>query len=235
MDKITRELELEVESLRARLIEAEETLQAIKLGAVDALVVTGQDGPRVYTLQGADHPYRIMVEEMNEAAVTTAADGVILYSNRRLADLTGIAVEKLLGTPIQVFVASCDQETLTALLLKAPKEPAKGEVSLRAKANLDIPVILSLSPVPLGSKQGICIVVTDLTDQKARMHAEAGEARYRELARRLEASKLELQDRINDLEKFHDVVVGRELKMMELENEIKRLRGELDSFNKKVC
>ncbi|MGH7233100.1 MAG: hypothetical protein ACREJU_17345 [Nitrospiraceae bacterium] len=38
--------------------------------------------------------------------------------------------------------------------------------------------------------------------------------------------------RQDDLEKFHDVVVGRELKMMELEDEIKRLREELDTFKK---
>ncbi|MGH7231174.1 MAG: PAS domain-containing protein, partial [Nitrospiraceae bacterium] len=105
MKNTAREIELEVENLRARLIEAEETLQAIQDGAVDALVVSGQDGPRVYTLQGADHPYRIMVEEMNEGAVTTTADGVILYSNHRLAELSGIAVKQLLGTSIRALVS----------------------------------------------------------------------------------------------------------------------------------
>jgi GAF domain-containing protein len=38
-----------------------------------------------------------------------------------------------------------------------------------------------------------------------------------------------LNDKIQDLEKFSDVVVGRELKMMDLEKEVLRLREELNS------
>ena len=49
-----------VDDLRARLAEAEETLRAIRSGEVDAIVVSGPDGNRVFTLEGADTPYRIL-------------------------------------------------------------------------------------------------------------------------------------------------------------------------------
>jgi transcriptional regulator with GAF, ATPase, and Fis domain len=43
----------------------------------------------------------------------------------------------------------------------------------------------------------------------------------------LECSREALQEKVKDLETFHDVVVGRELKMMELEQEVTELRQAL--------
>src|SRR5262245_7290235 len=48
----------EIDKLRLRLEEAEEILAAIRSGGVDALVVTGREGERVFVLKGADHAYR---------------------------------------------------------------------------------------------------------------------------------------------------------------------------------
>jgi PAS domain-containing protein len=70
-----------VDELCAQLAEAEDTLQAIRSGAVDAVVVDGADGPRIYTLKGADEPYRILVERMQEGAVTLSEDGTVLFAN----------------------------------------------------------------------------------------------------------------------------------------------------------
>ena len=53
--KATRQdLLAEIDELRLRLQEAEETLEALRSGAVDALVVSSDEGEQVYTLQGAD-------------------------------------------------------------------------------------------------------------------------------------------------------------------------------------
>ena len=49
---------------------------------------------------------------------------------------------------------------------------------------------------------------------------------YEKVVRDLEESKAELQEKILDLEKFEEVVVGRELKMIALEKELEKLRGE---------
>src|SRR5215475_4844103 len=78
--------------------ELYETLQAIRGGQVDAVVVSGADGDRVYTLQGAEHPYRVLVEAMNEGAATLDRSGVVLYCNSRFGEILGIRLEKLLGT-----------------------------------------------------------------------------------------------------------------------------------------
>src|SRR6266446_6963159 len=59
---------------KERLREAEETLEAIRKGAVDAFVV---DGKRVLMLETANAPFRAMVESMRQGAVTLSAGGEI--------------------------------------------------------------------------------------------------------------------------------------------------------------
>src|SRR5262249_47090168 len=75
--------------------ELSETLQAIRGGSVDAVVVSGPDGDKVYTLQGAEHPYRLLVEAMNEGAATLDHSGVVLYCNARFGEILGVRLEKL--------------------------------------------------------------------------------------------------------------------------------------------
>ncbi len=65
----------ELAELRARLAEAEETLRAIRTGEVDAVMVAGKEGTQVFTLEGAEHAYRVLIESMNEGALTLTADG----------------------------------------------------------------------------------------------------------------------------------------------------------------
>ena len=81
--------------LRRRLEEAEEVIRAIRTGAVDAFVVEAAHGNRVYTLESADRPYRLLVEQMQQGAVTLSADGGIAYCNRRFADLLRRPHERL--------------------------------------------------------------------------------------------------------------------------------------------
>ncbi|HEV2661596.1 MAG TPA: histidine kinase, partial [Ktedonobacteraceae bacterium] len=54
---------------------------------------------------------------------------------------------------------------------------------------------------------------------------------YEKVLRDLQESKLELQEKILDLEKFEEVVVGRELKMIALEKEVENLKREVDKLN----
>jgi len=49
-------------ALKARVEELEETLRAIRMGEVDAVLVSSSQGDQVFTLQGAEHPYRLLVE-----------------------------------------------------------------------------------------------------------------------------------------------------------------------------
>ena len=91
---------LESKSLRRRLTEAEDTLDAIRAGEVDAVVVDNQGNTQIYTLESPDQPFRIFVEQMQEGALTLNGDGTIIYCNRFFADLVGHPVEQVRGQPI---------------------------------------------------------------------------------------------------------------------------------------
>ena len=65
----------ELADLRSRLKATEETLAAICNGAVDAIVVTGENGEKIYTLQGAYEPYRLLFESISEGAATLTTTG----------------------------------------------------------------------------------------------------------------------------------------------------------------
>jgi two-component system sensor kinase len=154
-------------NLRARLEEAEETLRAIRHGEVDALVVSGPQGDQVFTLKGADHTYRMLVESINEGAATLAADGKILYANRRLAEMLKLPLEKVITSAIVDYVDPPDRELFEALFSSRKLEAIQGEVCLRSADGGLVPTYLSLSSMQLEALPDmICLVATDLTEQK---------------------------------------------------------------------
>ncbi|MGB2715151.1 MAG: ATP-binding protein [Vicinamibacterales bacterium] len=104
------------ETLLGRLAEAEETLRALRSGEVDALVVRGAGGDQIYTLHGAEEPYRNLVDQMREGAVVLAQSGDILYSNARFAALVGTPQESVLGAQIDRFIAPDDRGDFAVLL-----------------------------------------------------------------------------------------------------------------------
>src|ERR687889_153882 len=89
----------ETDELRRRLEEAEETLRAIRLGEVDALVIDSPQGEVIYSLTSADYPYRLMIDEMNEGAVSVSPDAIILYSNRNFGAIIGLSETTATGVP----------------------------------------------------------------------------------------------------------------------------------------
>ncbi|HEX2608322.1 MAG TPA: hypothetical protein VHK91_13125, partial [Flavisolibacter sp.] len=66
------ELEAELSDLRQQLEEANETIEAIRTGQIDALVVQSEHGNQLYTLKSADHTYRVFIEKMAEGAITVS-------------------------------------------------------------------------------------------------------------------------------------------------------------------
>ena len=152
-----------IAELEARLAETEELLDAIRSGEVDALVVGTDDQRRVFTLESADRPYRLLIEQMREGAVTLSGDGVILYCNQAFAELVGEPAATVVGTRFErLLQASVDP--LAALL----REGGRTEVQLRCPDGRTAPATLSLSPLPTEDGRLLCGVVTDLTDTRAR-------------------------------------------------------------------
>jgi diguanylate cyclase (GGDEF)-like protein/PAS domain S-box-containing protein len=161
------ELKQQIENLRYQLEIAEETLRAISHGEVDALVIAGPEGEQVYTLQGADSSYRLLVEEMKEGAATLTTDStLLLYCNKRLASLLKTPLKKLIGTDFRQFISPFDLRLFEALCHKASLGLGKGELTLIAADGTEVPVYVSMSILNQKAVEVGCLIVTDLSEQK---------------------------------------------------------------------
>lgn len=159
-------LRRENESLRESLREARETLEAIRNGDVDAVVVSGADNrPRIYTLETADQTYRLLVEEMQEGTLTLTRRGDILYCNRRLAELVETVPERVIGGSLQRFVAAADWPRVLDWI----HSESKGELGIETDQGRVVPTHVSFSALrgdDLDGEEVFCCIITDLTEQR---------------------------------------------------------------------
>jgi PAS domain S-box-containing protein len=165
-DVNAQQLRLENTALREKLREAEETLDAIRNGDVDAVVIAGADNvPRVYTLETADQTYRLLVEEMQEGALTLTRSGDILYCNRRLAELVETQPERVIGGSLARFIAAADWPNVLELIASG----SKGELGIKTDRGRVIPAYVSFSALRANGLSGEeihCCIITDLTEQR---------------------------------------------------------------------
>ena len=158
-------VESEVAELRRRLGEAEDTLRAIRTGEVDALVIDGPDGEVIYTLTSADYPYRLMIDEMNQGAVSVSPDSIILYSNRNFAGILGLQGTNVTGTQFDDYVVPSMRKQFLNDLQEACLRGVRRDYLLRHPTGREIPVLISFARLQ-PQTNSISIVVTDLTSQK---------------------------------------------------------------------
>jgi len=182
--KTRQQLLNDLQELTARLKETEETLRAIVGGEVDGLVVSAAEGEQLFTLSGADHPYRVMVETMYEGAITLASDGTILFCNQRFADILQRSLEKIMGSSIYQHISSSDLQLFKTLFEQGLKENSKGELALQFGDENAVPVLLSVSPLhPADTSGAVCAaIMVDMTERK-KMEAvlKVSETNYRRL------------------------------------------------------
>ncbi len=160
--------------LRARLAEAEQELDAIRSGGVDALVVPVNGGRRLFTLKGADHAYRILIEAMQQGALIASADGLILYGNRSIASMLNAPLEKVIGSVISDWIAPQNQAFLNELLRLHPGGKHDGELLLATTDGTQVPTFISAGKLVLsGEPDQLWMVVSDLSEVIERRKKES--------------------------------------------------------------
>ncbi|MCY7305656.1 MAG: EAL domain-containing protein [Rhodoferax sp.] len=153
-------------ALRLKLVQLEEAARAIRGDEVDALFVTGSRGTRLFTLDGADRAYRLLIEEMGEGALTLTREGIVLYANRHFAQFLGRPLAQVIGSRVQDAFAPEGRASLSALLTQQLGKRS-AELDLLTQAGRRVPTLVSVSGLAIEGLPGaLCMVATDLTWQR---------------------------------------------------------------------
>ena len=160
------DLKRENAELRLRLEEAEEVIRALHAGEVDALVVATPEGQKVYALEGADHAYRVLIEQMIPGAATLTPEGVVLYCNQSFAKLVGQPLESIIGASVAPYMQPADLARLSHESLSKSCGVASLESVMTRADGTSVPVSLSINDLSAYELSAVCMVVTDLTEER---------------------------------------------------------------------
>jgi len=168
------------EALRARVQELEDALLATRRGHADDPAA-----------RAPSHPYRVLVETINEGAATLDAQGTVHFANARFAEFLNLPLKKFIGAPLHNHVPESAKEKLAELIEQSLRQDTKGEISLETSEGRPRLIQFSLSAVKDSHPQTICVVATELTElAQANEALKANEDMLRQLSGRL----LQLQD-----------------------------------------
>lgn len=191
----TERLAQENATLKQKLNEAMKSIEAIKKGSIDALVVAEKKKLKVYTESTADKTYRILIEKMHEGAVTLNVDGTILYCNSYFANMVNLPLQKVIGTTFHNFIDDVTKQDFE-VMLKRRKNVIKKEVFLYSKGHKALPVLMSINSLSLDNNFITSIILTDLTTQNQ------NQEELKRRAEQLEQKNIELEIANKDLTAF---------------------------------
>jgi len=194
---------------RHQLTESNEVIEAIRTGQVDAILLQGDNGQQVFTLNNADQTYRKFIDKMTEGAVTMDKTGIILYCNSNFASLMNVPLELITGTAFSRFISPADQVVFQDLLETAWDNEIKGELKLMNSNGVAIPFNMSFTPLHLD--EGLCmgIIFTDLSvHKKYQQQLTQQNQRLAEAKRLVEKLNHDLEDTVE--ERTRELYLSRE-------------------------
>ncbi|MHB0958572.1 MAG: PAS domain S-box protein [Pirellulaceae bacterium] len=159
-------LKAENTRLRDELETARNTLETLRRGRDETIVVERPDGDRIYVLSDTHGPFRALVEEMQEGALVLHPDGGVLYCNRQAAELLHTTPETLLANRFDRFICPTNKPLFEALMAESLGHTGRGEIALVAGDGTLLSVQISAKRVPVNGFDFVSVVITDLTHQK---------------------------------------------------------------------
>jgi PAS domain S-box-containing protein len=171
MKREDADLKKEVVELREKVRELEETLDAIRSGEVDAIVVSKGDVHQVYTLEGTDHPYQALIENIREGALTLSRTGMILYTNTQFAEMVQVSPDKVPGTTILDYICPDHRMEIEEALREIVRRACRIRVRIRHGSS-SLPVLISMNPLSSDEDTKISVVVTDRRKDDAQLRLQ---------------------------------------------------------------
>src|SRR2546428_588904 len=161
----------------------------------------------------------IIIANAPDPVFVSDLEGKILQANDAVSQLLGFRQDEVLEQSLSRFISPEETREFTAALREVVARGVTRNARLnpRSASGKVIPTTLNASALrdPDGKVIGAIGILRDMRE-------------YAQVVHDLEKSKSELHEKILDLEKFEEVVVGRELKMIALEKELESLRKEVE-------
>jgi PAS domain S-box-containing protein len=157
-----------------------------------------------------------LIKNAPDPVFVSDLEGKILQANDAVFALLGFRPDELIEQSLSRIISPEETRAFLAALREVVERGVTRNARLnpRSASGEVIPTTLNASALrnPDGKVIGAIGILRDMRE-------------YEQVVRDLEKSKGELQEKILDLEKFEEVVVGRELKMIALEKELESLRN----------
>jgi PAS domain S-box-containing protein len=158
-----------------------------------------------------------LIENAPDPVFVSDLEGKILQANDAVSELLGFRKDEVVEQSLSRFISPEETREFTAALREVVERGVTRNARLNPASASGEVIPTTLNASALRDSDGKVIgAIGILRDMRA----------YEEVVSDLERSKTELQEKILDLEKFEEVVVGRELKMIALEKDLETLRLE---------
>lgn len=167
----------------------------------------------------AKKEWEMTFDSVSEFIALVDKDFTIVRCNKSFADFVGRPPGELTGSEFYDLFPWGPEETEYYSEKLRKEEPTEW---IEIKTKDDRWFYVSLRPIvdEKGHFIHSVVIAADITAIKSAQ-------------RRLEESERELRKRVQDLERFYEMAVGRELKMKEIKKEVARLNAELSQYKKK--
>jgi PAS domain S-box-containing protein len=172
-------------------------------------------------LRESERNYRLLAETARDIILVHDMEGRIVYVNEAGLQMSGYSAHEVARKTITDFLAPEYREAMQERLAQRQAGDERRtlyEVEFINRAGERVPVEVSSSPIVEGGKVTRILIVA--RDIGARREAEAELARYRE---QLEAM---VAERTAELTRLVRLMAGRERRMAELKDAIRRLRAQ---------
>ena len=162
-----------------------------------------------------------LIENAPDPVFVSDLEGKILQANEAVFSLLGFRKDEVVEQSLSRFISAEETREFTAALREVVERGVTRNAVLNPRSASGEVIPTTLNASALRDSDGKVIgAIGVLRDMRA----------YEQVVRDLEESKAELQEKILDLEKFEEVVVGRELKMIALEKELESIQRELEKM-----
>ena len=161
----------------------------------------------------------IIIANAPDPVFVSDLEGKILQANDAVSQLLGFRRDEVVAQSLSRFISAQETREFLAALREVVERGVTRNARLNPRSASGEVIPTTLNASALRDPEGKVIgAIGILHDMRA----------YERVVRDLKQSQAELQEKILDLEKFEEVVVGRELKMIALEKELENLRQALE-------